>query len=558
MQFANPIWLWLLPVAPALLLAFFWWSERKRRHLLSRFVETRLLASLITGVSIRRRRWRQGMVIGSVCCIMLALAQPEHGYDLEEVEQFGLDVVVAVDTSKSMLATDIAPNRLERSKLAALELMQRSGADRLGLVAFAGEGFLECPLTTDNSVFQQGVQSLDVNTIPEGGTSLASAIQTALTAFHETGRHRAMVLFTDGEDNVDANQALAAAKQAANAGLKIFTVGVGTAAGDLIRITDASGNSDYLRDDHGNVLKSHLNEPLLQEIARITGGFYLPLRGANTMDILYDRGLSSLPASESKSKLIRRYHEQYQWPLGLAMLLWVAEWLWSERPRFKSQTSPRMAVPLLLFLFLLTGSTIHASDLTPSTAMTWFQKGNFTNALNIYQNLADAHTNDLRYVFNAGTAAFRATNYDLAMSDFQLAATTPDLKLQQMALYNLGNTQYRMGESQFQPNDNSLAQVEDAWTNAVKFYRQAWQLNTNDPDAFYNLKFVQGQLTLIAELQQAMRRAKLEADEAVRRNEYHQALEILRSLNNPIANKHFQDYVKKLENIDAILTPAHP
>ncbi len=557
MRFANPIWLWLLPVASVLLVLFYWWSERKRRRLLAQFVESRLLAGLTAGISITRRRWRFGLVIATVVCILVALAQPEHGYDLEEVDQFGLDLVVAVDTSKSMLATDIAPNRLERAKLAALELMQRSGADRLALVAFAGEGFLECPLTTDNSVFQQSVQGLDVNTIPEGGTSLASAIQTSLTAFRETGRHRAMVLFTDGEDNVDASQAVAAAQQAAKAGMKIFTVGVGTAAGDLIRITDSSGNSDFLRDDHGNVLKSHLNEPLLQEIARISGGFYLPLRGANTMDLLYDHGLSTLPASESKSKLIRRYHEQYQWPLGLAVLLWIVEWLWPERPRVKLHPGVRAVIPLLLGSLLLSGFETRAANPSPSSAMILFRQGNFTNSLDIYQSLADVHTNDLRYAFNAGAAAYKATNFDLAMTDFQIAAAAPDLRLQQMALYNLGNTEYRMGESQFQPTGNSLNQVEDSWNKALKFYKQAWQLSTNDPDTSYNLQFVQNQLALIKELQEAMRRAKLEADEAVRRNEYHQALQILRSLNNPIANKRFQDYVKKLENIDAILTPAH-
>ncbi|HWY30964.1 MAG TPA: VWA domain-containing protein, partial [Candidatus Acidoferrum sp.] len=202
MQFENLKLLWLLPVLPALLALFFWWRERVKRQLLAQFVEARLLSQLTVGISRTRRRWRFGLVILAVAALIVTLAQPEHGYDLEEVEQNGLDVAVAIDTSKSMLATDIAPNRLERAKLAALELMQRSGADRLGLIAFAGDAFLECPLTADDTVFQQSVQELDVNTIPEGGTAIATAINEALTAFRETGHHRAMVLFTDGEDNV--------------------------------------------------------------------------------------------------------------------------------------------------------------------------------------------------------------------------------------------------------------------------------------------------------------------------------------------------------------------
>jgi len=558
MQFENPNLLWLLPVLPALLALFFWWRERVKRQLLAQFVEARLLSQLTVGISRTRRRWRFGLVILAVAALIVTLAQPEHGYDLEEVEQNGLDVAVAIDTSKSMLATDIAPNRLERAKLAALELMQRSGADRLGLIAFAGDAFLECPLTADDTVFQQSVQELDVNTIPEGGTAIATAIDEALTAFKETGHHRAMVLFTDGEDNVSESDVLAAAQNAAKAGMKIFTVGIGTAEGDLIRVTDANGNSDYLRDENGNVLKSHLNEPLLQQIAHVTGGFYLPLRGADTMDVLYERGLAPLPKSEVKSQLIRRYHQQFYWPLAIAILLLLAEMFLPERirPSRRSTTGPGTATAAVILLMVGLGSSRACAG--SADALRAYRAGNFTNALAEYQNLAPQHTNDLRYVFNAGTAAYRATNYDEAFNDFKIVAAAPDLKLQQQALYNLGNTQYRMGELKFEPSSVSLDNVESAWKEASQSYAHAVQLNTNDVDAVYNLNFVQQQLGFIAELREAMRRAKLQADEAVRRNEYHHALEILQSLNNPIANKKFQDYVKKLKDIDAIVTPSQP
>ena len=140
-----------------------------------------------------------------------------------------------------------------------------------------------------------------------------------------------LVLLTDGEDNDTG--ALEAAQDAAKAGLKIFTIGIGTAEGDLVRVTDANGNSDYVRDEQGNVLKSHLNEALLQQIAGATGGFYLPLRGANTIDTLYERGLAPLPKSEGKERLVRRYHEQFHWPLAAAILLLLAEMFLPERKR---------------------------------------------------------------------------------------------------------------------------------------------------------------------------------------------------------------------------------
>src|SRR5204863_10043701 len=166
-----------------------------------------------------------------------------------ETRQRGLDIVVAIDTSKSMLAEDITPNRLARAKLAALDLMQQAKSDRLGLLAFAGSAFLQCPLTIDDNAFRQSVESLDVNIIPQGGTALAEAINTALTAFKEGENFKVLVLFTDGEDNDEG--ALAAAEAAAKEGMKIFTIGVGTAEGELLRMKDAKGRTDYIRDDQG-------------------------------------------------------------------------------------------------------------------------------------------------------------------------------------------------------------------------------------------------------------------------------------------------------------------
>src|SRR5271170_4460511 len=197
MRFEYSQLLWLLLVIPPALALFFWWRERVRQKLLTQFIEARLLSALTVGISPVRRKWRFAFLILAVACLIVALARPQYGFDLQEVEQRGLDIIVAIDTSKSMLAEDIAPDRLERAKLAALELLQDAKTDRLGLIAFAGEGFMECPLTIDDTAFQQSVQALDVNSIPEGGTAIASAINTALTAFKEKGHYKALVLLTD-------------------------------------------------------------------------------------------------------------------------------------------------------------------------------------------------------------------------------------------------------------------------------------------------------------------------------------------------------------------------
>jgi Ca-activated chloride channel family protein len=560
MRFEHPQILWLLLVIPPALLVFFWWAMRSRQKLLVQFIEARLLSQLTVGISPARQKIRFGCLVFAVALLLITLARPQHGFDLQEVEQRGLDIVVAVDTSKSMLATDIAPNRLARAKLAALELMQKAGTDRMGLVAFAGDAFLECPLTVDNTAFQQCVQALDVNSIPQGGTAIAAAINAALTAFKEDSRHKVLVLLTDGEDNDPG--ALEAAQNAAKSGLKIFTIGIGTAAGDLLRVTDASGNSDYVRDAQGNVVKSHLNEALLQQIAGEAGGFYLPLRGANTIDTLYERGLAPLPKSEGRERLVRRYHEQFHWPLALAMLLLLAEMFLPER-RAPSRRVTKLAgavpgAPIAMLVALLGLTVCDNASASPASALREYQSGNYTNALQEFERLAQVNTNDLRLVFNAGAAAYRATNFDTALKNFQAATLSPDLKLQQQAHYNLGNTLYRQGELKFEPDSEGLNAMEEIWQQAIKSYEHAAQLNANDTDAAYNLVFVKKQLGLIAQLREAMRRAKQAADEAVRRNEYHQALVIMESLNSPIAAKKFQDYIKKIKDIDAIVTPSQP
>jgi len=565
MRFGHLQLLWLLPVIPPALLAFFWWTWRQRQRLLTQFIQTRLLSALTIGISPTRRKVRLGCLILAVALLILALARPQYGYDLQKIEQRGLDIVVAIDTSKSMLAQDIAPDRLERARLAALDLMQQARADRLGLVAFAGDAFLECPLTIDDTAFRESVEALDVNTIPQGGTAIAPAINAAMTAFKEGDHYKVLVLVTDGEDNVNESAALEAAQNAARDGLKIFTVGVGTAEGTLLRIRDANGNSDYIRDPDGNVVKSHLNEALLRKIAGVSGGFYLPLR-PNTMDTVYKQGIATLPESESQERLVRRYHEQFQWPLLAAMVLLLTEMFLPERkkstvqpPTLKSYSAPgspqsKVEAPVVATLIGILLLPI-AAKASPAAALREYNAGNYTNALQEFERLAEANTNDLRLVFNAGAAAYRATNFDAALRDFQTAALSPDIKLQQQAFYNLGNTLYRQGELKFEPDTEGLDAMEETWQQAVKSYEHAAELNTNDLDAAYNLAFVKKQIGLIAELREAMRRAKLAADEAVRRNEYHRALGIMESLNNPIAAKRFQDYVKKLKDIDAIVTP---
>jgi tetratricopeptide (TPR) repeat protein len=204
-----------------------------------------------------------------------------------------------------------------------------------------------------------------------------------------------------------------------------------------------------------------------------------------------------------------------------------------------------------LFTLLGFGEKVEAS---PATALREFKSGNYTNALTEYERLAQIHTNDLRLVFNAGTAAYRATNFDAASKLFQQVTLSPDLKLQQQSFYNLGNTQFQLAK---QAKD--LDGLEQGFEAAAKIFERAVALDKTDADAAFNLAFTKNAIEQIKQFREALRRAKSEADAAVRRSEYHRALGIMEGLlQNKIAAKQFEDYTKKLKNIDEIVTPHQP
>jgi Ca-activated chloride channel family protein len=376
--------------------------------------------------------------------------------------------------------------------------MKLAKSDRLGLVAFAGSAFLQCPLTVDDTAFHQSVDALDVNIIPQGGTALAEAIETALQAFKEGDNYKVLVLFTDGEDHDSG--ALDAAKKGAEQGLQIFTIGIGSPEGSLLRITDAKGRTDYIRDEQGNVVNSHLNEGLLREIASATPrGFYLPLRGVKTIDTLYEQGLAPIPKSEGKEKLIRSYHEKFYWPLSAAILLLLAEIFFPERkrePKVKAAAEGRQILrgaPTILLLVLLPVKAFGS----PASALREYEAGKYDQALKEYEELLQRKGDDPRLHFNAGAAAYRNRQFEAAAKQFNEALAAPDLRLQGQAYYNRGNSLYHLGESA--PDD---AKKMETWQKSLQDYQSALKLNQQDADAKFNYQFVKQKLEELKQQQQ--------------------------------------------------------
>jgi Ca-activated chloride channel family protein len=323
--------LWLLLLVP-LAAAFFIWALRRRREALQQFAEARLLPALTPDLDERRQRWRAGLLVAALALVVLALAGPKWGFHWEEVHREGVDIVVALDTSRSMLAEDVKPSRLARAKLAVEDLVKKLKGDRIGLVAFAGSAFVQCPLTLDYDAFAESLQAVKIGIIPKGGTALTEAIHAGLEAFEgRQGKHEALILITDGEDH--EGHLDDAAKEAADRGVKIYTVGIGTTEGDLIPIT-VDGQQDFLKDRRGQVVKSRLGQETLQKIATTTGGAYVHASSGDFgLDTIYNDFIGKMEKRELKSAMERRYEERFQIPLFLALLLIALEPLIGNRRR---------------------------------------------------------------------------------------------------------------------------------------------------------------------------------------------------------------------------------
>ncbi len=332
-KIGNPGALWLLWLIPALL-AFYVYVFRTKTRLLERFASREMLARLTSGVSRARQVGKAALVLAGLAALLVALAEPKYGFTWEEVRREGVDIVVALDVSDSMLVEDAETggrlSRLERAKREITDLLRLLEGDRVALVAFAGVAFVECPLTLDYSAAEIFLDSIDTDLIPVKGTNLGQAIRASLEAF-EGASHpsRAIILITDGEDH--DGQALAAAAEAKTQGVRIFTIGIGRDEGAPI---PAAGGG-FRRDRRGEMVLSRLDETALQKIALETGGAYVrSVTGDVDLEQIYSQGIkATLEDRELGSKRRQRWEERFQWLLAAALAALMAEPLLSERRR---------------------------------------------------------------------------------------------------------------------------------------------------------------------------------------------------------------------------------
>jgi Ca-activated chloride channel family protein len=525
-SFSHPGWL-AAGFLACLCLLWLWHRYDTRQHAaLARFVAAHLRSPLTQSVSVGRRRVQRALLLAAVVLLFVALAGPLVGYRWEIVNRRGNEIIFAVDTSRSMSTPDVKPDRLTRAKLAIDDFTRQLDGDAVGLVAFAGSAFLVCPITVDYGAFHESLSAIDVNTIPRGGTNIASAIREAQDALRRRpGSDKILILITDGED-LEGDALVAAQTAVQQDGLKIYTIGVGTPQGDLIPLT-ATANGGFVKDDAGSFVKSRLDEPALKAIAAATGGLYAPLGAQGQgFETIYKAGLAPMLKHDLVSRRQKIYIQRYQWPLAGSLLLLFAGLLIGNRRSIRARRRAQLSASrasadvasltltdtdsrplsadtasrgladaaavsgIALLLALAPAGPTRAST---SRAEEAYKKGDFVTAADEYTAAAKRSPEKPALQFNAGTAAYRAGQFPQAAQAFQESisrAPSGDAKRladQEDAYYNLGNTLYRAGQ---RTEQSSTEQTLQTWTQAVKAYDTALQLRANDADSKFNRDFV--------------------------------------------------------------------
>jgi Ca-activated chloride channel family protein len=469
MTFENQIWLTLTPLIVLLFAGLFAFGLRRREALLSRFAAARLLDQLTEKASNQRTLLKAGLILLAFALIGISLARPQYGVDWIERKARGLDIVFVLDSSKSMLATDLRPTRLERAKLAIIDLVKRLESDRIGLVAFAGNAFLQTPPTLDYSAFRENLNSIGHSSISRGGSDIGQAIREAAKAFPKDNNFKVVILLTDGEDQ--EQQAIDTAREVAKDGIKIYTIGIGTPEGEYLKIRNAQGDEEFIRDSSGQPVRSQLDETTLQEIAQLTGGIYSRLSD-QSLNTLYNSVLATLPREERESELQEARIDRYQWALSAACVFLVVEIF----IRRRSKASIHLAM-------IIVGSSLLLP--TPSEAQELPHDSTESLELPIPateeppEAIIHEQQTDPRILYNQAHEQLTAGNYAEATRLYEQAIELSENRtLERDALYNMAHATNQMGEAALQTQDFEAA--IESWKQAEALFQSANEIDSSD------------------------------------------------------------------------------
>ncbi len=475
MRFAAPFVLWGLAGVPLLALLF-WRAIARRRRDLERLAGQPLVERMVTQVSVQRRIVKALLACAGAAFLVAALAHPQWGMGLDPVTRRGVDVVIAVDVSNSMLSEDLRPSRLEKARAEADRLLDLLDGERVAVVAFAGSAATRCPLTLDYGAAQLFIDALSPEILSDQGTHLPTALSEIFSVFDEKERRfRAAVIFSDGEDHEGGIEE--AAREAAEAGVIIHTVGVGTAAGGPIPIRRPDGSvAGYKEDGEGRVVTTRLVEGSLSQIAAATGGVYVAATPGGGEIERVAEAVGAMEEREMQQKILARYEERFQIPLALGLLCLVADSLIPERRRPRRPAGLARAAGILVALGL---TLVAAGEAAAASARSLveegnrhYQEGRYDDALKLYSQAQVESPEAPEIHLNIGNVFYRKGDFDKAREAYRKAWQARDQALAESARYNSGTAGLSSGDLE----------------GAVQDFREALRLDPSDADARRNLE----------------------------------------------------------------------
>lgn len=482
LKFEHPEYLWLLLIIPLLAAGFAFLNlwQKKQRFL---FAGEELFLQLAPAASLTKKIVKQALFLLIIAGLLIALANPLVGTRLEEVKREGIDLFVVMDVSLSMKCEDIRPSRLEKAKRDISDLLKKLSGDRVGLIVFAGEAFVQFPLTSDYSAADLFLSAIDVDAVPLPGTMIGSGIELALKSFSQDApTQKAVVVVSDGENT--EGDVLGAVEDAKKAGVRVYAVGMGTPEGGPIPVLDQNGNrTDYKHDQSGNIVLTKLDESMLQQVASSSGGTYHRGTSAgNEIDDVF-KELGSLQKVQFGSKQVAGYESRYQYPLGFAILMIIIGLLLSDR-RGKIFARLKRFIPgfaAILFLVLCAASpvrsqSVHALVRDGNDA---YEKGKYEDAEVGYKKALEKDSKSKEAHFDLGDAYYKEKRYDESAREYgNSASAMTDTREQAQSLYNIGNTLYQ----------------QNRYEDAAGAYRKSLRLNPKDDDTRYNLLMSQAKI----------------------------------------------------------------
>ena len=469
-RFEDPIYLWLLVLIPILaLVRFVTYRNQKKR--LRKFGDLKLLKALMPDVSHFRPRVKFWLLLAALALLIVMLASPQMGTKISQEKRTGIETIIALDISNSMLAEDIVPSRLDRSKMMVENLVDHFTNDKIGLIVFAGDAFVQLPITSDYVSAKMFLSSIDPSMMATQGTDIATAINMAVSSFtQEEGIGKAVIVITDGEDHEGG--ALEAAEEAKKKGMSVYVLGVGSTQGAPIPIP---GTGDYMKDNTGNTVMSALNEEMCRQVAQAGGGVYIHVENNSAAQQQLDNELDKLSKKETSTTVYSDFDEQFQAFGILALLLLIIEICIFDRrnPLLKNLSlfSKKKVVTLMLLLV--------AMSISAQTDRQYIRQGNkqfnagdYPNAEVSYRKAVEKNPKNPQAVYNLGNALMAQKKDSAAIEQFQNASkleTNPLRKYQ--SFHNMG----------------VICQSHKMYGEAIEAYKNALRLNPADDETRYNL-----------------------------------------------------------------------